>query len=135
MTGVQCRRRTTQIARVLDHTLRESNQRKIGALVYVGDCCEEPREHLVPLARRLADLEYSRFHLSGRSRLRQAETDFPRARANYQRRLPALQPEQLEAVGRAVARGGRVRDRRHCRTATAWLRSFETFAGTNQEVQ
>jgi hypothetical protein len=55
MTGVTCRAGHTQIVRVLDHTLRESNQRKIGALVYIGDCCEEPRTHLVPLARRLAD--------------------------------------------------------------------------------
>ena len=55
MTGVTCRAGLTQIVRVLDHVLRESNQRKIGALVYVGDCCEEPRDHLVPLARRLAD--------------------------------------------------------------------------------
>ena len=57
MTGVTCRAGLTQITRVLDHVLRESNQRKIGALVYVGDDCEEPREHLVPLARRLADLK------------------------------------------------------------------------------
>ena len=57
MTGVTCRAGLTQIVRVLDHVLRESNQRKIGALVYVGDCCEEPRDHLVPLARRLADLK------------------------------------------------------------------------------
>jgi hypothetical protein len=55
MTGVQCRAGHTQIARVLDHVLRESGQRKIGALAFVGDCCEEPRNHLVPLARRLAD--------------------------------------------------------------------------------
>ena len=57
MTGVTCRAGLTQITRVLDHVLRESNQRKIGALVYVGDDCEEPREHLVPLARRLSDLK------------------------------------------------------------------------------
>jgi hypothetical protein len=57
MTGVTCRAGLTQITRVLDHTLRESDKRKIGALVYVGDSCEEPRDHLVPLARRLADLE------------------------------------------------------------------------------
>lgn len=56
MTGVTCRAGLTQITRVLDHTLRESDHRKIGALVYVGDCCEEPRDHLAPLARRLADI-------------------------------------------------------------------------------
>jgi hypothetical protein len=55
MTGVTCRAGLTQITRVLDHTLRESDKRKIGALVYIGDCVEEPRDHLIPLARRLAD--------------------------------------------------------------------------------
>lgn len=55
MTGVTCRAGRTQIARVLDCALRESDQRQIGALVYIGDCCEEPRTHLVPLGRRLAD--------------------------------------------------------------------------------
>ena len=65
MTGVTCRAGLTQITRVLDHVLRESNQRKIGALVYVGDDCEEPREHLVPLARRLADLKIPIFLFTG----------------------------------------------------------------------
>ena len=55
MTGVTCRAGHTQIAKVLDHVLRESDARKIGALVYIGDCCEEPRAHLMPLAHRLAD--------------------------------------------------------------------------------
>jgi hypothetical protein len=55
MTGVMCRAGNTQIVRVLDCVLRESNQRKIGALVYIGDCCEEPRSNLAPLAHRLAD--------------------------------------------------------------------------------
>ena len=55
MTGVTCRAGHTQIARTLDHALRESEHRKIGAMIYVGDACEEPRDHLMPLARRLAD--------------------------------------------------------------------------------
>lgn len=56
MTGIRCRAGLTQLVRVLDLALRESDKRKIGAMVYVGDDLEEPREHLVPLARRLADL-------------------------------------------------------------------------------
>ena len=55
MNGVVCRAGLTQWVRVFDHALRETNQRKIGALVLVGDSVEEPRDHLIPLARRLAD--------------------------------------------------------------------------------
>ncbi len=56
MNNIQCRPGVTQIARVLDHVLHESSQRKINAVIFVGDACEEPRNHSVPLARRLADL-------------------------------------------------------------------------------
>jgi hypothetical protein len=55
MNGVVCRAGLTQWVRVFDHTLRETNQRKVHALVLVGDTVEEPRDHLLPLARRLAD--------------------------------------------------------------------------------
>ena len=56
MTGIKCRGGLTQWARVLDRTLRDASQRKVGALVMIGDCAEEPRMNLVPPARRLADL-------------------------------------------------------------------------------
>lgn len=56
MTGIKCRAGITQIGRVLEHVIREAGQRKIGALVYVGDCCEEPRNPLVLQARYLAEL-------------------------------------------------------------------------------
>jgi hypothetical protein len=56
MTGVRCLGGLTQITRVFDHVLRESNQRKIGALIFIGDACEELRVNLIPLARRLANL-------------------------------------------------------------------------------
>jgi hypothetical protein len=57
MTKVKCRAGITQIGRVLEHVLRESDRRKIGAVVFIGDCCEESRPQVIPLARRLADLE------------------------------------------------------------------------------
>ena len=46
----------TQIYRVLEHALRASNQQRIGALVFVGDACEEAhdsRDRLMPLASAL----------------------------------------------------------------------------------
>jgi hypothetical protein len=56
MTGIKCRAGLTQWARVLDRALRDASQRKVSAMVLIGDCAEEPRTHLMPPARRLADL-------------------------------------------------------------------------------
>ena len=56
MNTIKCRAGITQIGRVLDHVLREAGQRKIGALVFVGDCAEESPSLLMPKARRLAEL-------------------------------------------------------------------------------
>ena len=39
--GVRCRGGQTQIAKVLDHTKREAEKRKVNALVFVGDALEE----------------------------------------------------------------------------------------------
>ena len=54
MSSIKCQSGLTQISRVLDHAIHEASKRKIGALVFVGDCCEEPRDHLMPRARRLS---------------------------------------------------------------------------------
>jgi hypothetical protein len=53
MTGVGCRGGYTQIARVLRHTLRETAQRRVQALVYVGDALEEGVDPLLDLAAKL----------------------------------------------------------------------------------
>ena len=47
----------TQIGNVLTHALREANQRKVNAVVFVGDCCEESRDKLVGPAKQLAGLK------------------------------------------------------------------------------
>ena len=54
MAKIKCETGYTQIGKVLQHASRETASRKIGALVYVGDCCEEERGELVGLARELA---------------------------------------------------------------------------------
>ena len=41
MTGMQCRGGNTQIGKVLAHIRKEATERKINAVVYVGDCMEE----------------------------------------------------------------------------------------------
>ena len=47
----------TQIRKVLDHALQENAKRTVDAIVYVGDCCEENRDHLVTLAEELGRLK------------------------------------------------------------------------------
>ena len=56
MAGVKCRAGITQIGRTLDHAIGEAGQCKIGALVYIGDSCEEFHAELMPKARLLAEL-------------------------------------------------------------------------------
>lgn len=54
MVRIQCLGGRTQIARVLDHAIAETGREKVNALVYIGDCCEEPLEELAPRAGQLA---------------------------------------------------------------------------------
>jgi hypothetical protein len=57
MTKIRCEVGLTQIRRVLDHALQETIKRKVDALVFVGDACEERRNHLVTLAEELGRLK------------------------------------------------------------------------------
>ena len=50
MTQVSCRGGHTQIGRVLSHALNETNETKVNALVYVGDCMEENIDDLSAIA-------------------------------------------------------------------------------------
>ncbi|MBC05289.1 VWA domain-containing protein [Thalassospira sp.] len=54
ITKVTCRAGHTQIERVLAHVEREAGDKKIDALIYVGDCIEENPDHLAPIAGKLA---------------------------------------------------------------------------------
>ena len=42
MAKIKCVTGTTQIGRVLSHVAKEGASRKVDAVVYVGDACEEP---------------------------------------------------------------------------------------------
>ena len=54
ITKVSCQAGHTQIERVLAHVEREASDKKIDALIYVGDCIEENPDHLAPIAGNLA---------------------------------------------------------------------------------
>ena len=53
MTQVKCAGGTTQIARVLEHAIREKNLGGVSTLVFVGDCVEEKVDRLCQLAGTL----------------------------------------------------------------------------------
>jgi len=53
MTAVSCAAGLTQIGRVLDHSLTEAGRRRVNALVFVGDCVEEPLDGLAGRAGKL----------------------------------------------------------------------------------
>jgi hypothetical protein len=57
MSKIKCDAGNTQIERVLNHASQEMVRRKINALVYVGDCCEESRDPIVEAATQLARVE------------------------------------------------------------------------------
>jgi hypothetical protein len=56
MRSVHCVGGYTQIGRILDHAIRESQTHRIGALVFVGDAMEEKADHLCHLAGQLGKL-------------------------------------------------------------------------------
>jgi hypothetical protein len=53
MLAVRCQGGHTQIAKVLRHAIAEVGRSKVDALVFVGDCMEEPVDDLCALAGRL----------------------------------------------------------------------------------
>lgn len=53
MTRIDCRGGHTQIGKVLAHALKENARQKVNALVYIGDCMEEPIDDLAAKAGEL----------------------------------------------------------------------------------
>lgn len=53
MAAVRCLGGHTQICKVLQHAIKETKQKKVNALVFVGDCMEEDIDELCTLAGEL----------------------------------------------------------------------------------
>lgn len=53
LSRVNCLGGHTQIRKVLNHTLKQTRQKKVNALVYVGDCMEEDADQLCHIAGEL----------------------------------------------------------------------------------
>lgn len=57
MNAVHCLGGHTQISKLLQHSLKETRQQQIQALVFIGDCVEEPVDFLCQLAGQLGLLK------------------------------------------------------------------------------
>lgn len=53
MNSVQCLGGHTQIARLLEHSLKQTRQHPVQAIIFIGDCVEEPVDFLCQLAGQL----------------------------------------------------------------------------------
>jgi hypothetical protein len=53
MTAVYCLGGHTQLAKIFQHALAETERKKVNALVFIGDCVEEDVDHLCNLAGEL----------------------------------------------------------------------------------
>ena len=53
MTGVFCRAGQTKLRRVLQHAVRETDKKRVAALVFVGDCFEENLDEVGQIAGQL----------------------------------------------------------------------------------
>jgi hypothetical protein len=56
MEKIHCEGGQTQVCRVLEHVQKESKSQKVHAIVFVGDCMEEPIDDLCATAARLGML-------------------------------------------------------------------------------
>lgn len=56
MNGVSCLGGRTQIGRVLDHARMETRKKPVKAVIFIGDCCEEPVDELCHMAGELGML-------------------------------------------------------------------------------
>jgi hypothetical protein len=98
MSKIKCDAGNTQIELVLDHVAREHAKRKINALVFVGDCCEEQRRlGFEGTARLFAQLEHPRVHVPGGRGLLRAET-LSRNRPGDERGVPSFDQGSLSQL-------------------------------------
>jgi hypothetical protein len=105
MTGVMCRAGETQIGRVLRHAAREAKERRVHALVFVGDCCEEGIDHLGKLAGELGLLGCRAFMFQegGDPQATRAFRDIAKLTGGAHCRFDASSPDELRQLLGAVA--------------------------------
>ena len=105
MTGVFCLAGQTKIRRVLQHVIRETDQKRVAALVFVGDCFEENLDEVGQIAGQLG-LKGVRGFLFQEGHNPEAERAFrhlARLTDGAHCRFDANSPQQLRDLLGAVA--------------------------------
>jgi len=105
MSRIDCRGGHTQIRKVLQHAQAETEERRVQALVYVGDCMEEDVDELCALAGRLGLLGVPAFMFQegGDPRAERAFREIARLTRGAWCRFDAGAASQLRALLSAVA--------------------------------
>jgi len=127
MTGVHVRGGQTQIRRALRHAMAEARKAPLPALVYVGDCMEEPVDDVCAAAGELGLLGTRAFMFQeGGDRVAEAAfREVARLTGGAFARFDASAADQLRDLLRAVAvyaSGGRKALASHARGAGAPVR-------------
>jgi hypothetical protein len=105
MTGVFCLAGQTKIGRVLQHAARETEKKRVAALVFVGDCFEEHLDEVGQIAGQLGMLGVRAF-LFQEGRNPQAEQAFrhiAKLTNGAHCRFDSNSPQQLRDLLGAVA--------------------------------
>jgi hypothetical protein len=105
MTGVRCLGGQTQIRKVLSHALKETNKKKVAALVFVGDAMEEDIDRLCHLAGELGLLGVPvfLFHEGGDPVVRRAFEQIARLSGGAYCPFDSASAQQLRDLLSAVA--------------------------------
>ncbi len=105
MTSVSCRGGFTQIEKVLRQALKQTRQRKVQALVFVGDSMEEDVDHLCQLAGELGmtGVPAFMFHEGSEPVAQQAFKQIARLTRGAYCSFDATSAGQLRDLLRAVA--------------------------------
>jgi hypothetical protein len=112
MQRIDCRGGHTQIGKVLNHALTETREKKVAALVYVGDAMEENADALAVTAGELGllGLKAFMFHEGGDPVAGAAFRDIARLTGGVYAAFDASAPKRLAdllAAAAAYAAGGR----------------------------
>lgn len=105
MVRVGCRAGRTQIHRILRHAISETEKRRVHALIFIGDACEESVDTLGDLAGRLGLLGVKAFvfHEGNDRNAAYAFQEIARLTGGAACRFDASAPAELRALLRAVA--------------------------------
>jgi hypothetical protein len=105
MTSVACRAGQTQITKVLQHAINETQRQRVTALVFVGDCMEESVDRLAHQAGQLGMLKVPAFmfHEGADPAAAYAFKEIARLSGGAYCRFDASSPSQLRELLKAVA--------------------------------